>query len=103
MGVAVRLSRPVVVVLFSKGSKLFEPFVDVLDEAVFGVIYIDTGSDVHGRNEDHSFLNAAFGQRRLDLGRDVYVFPVVFSPEIQVLRVKVHNADDTVWCNAALL
>src|SRR5260370_491042 len=58
MRVAVRLPRPVMVVVQIKRRKPLEPCIDVLDKTVFSVINIDGGRDMHRGYKNHSFCNA---------------------------------------------
>src|SRR6516164_3130966 len=48
MSVAVVLAGAMVPIVLAKGRQLLKPFRNVGNEAVFGVVDVDTGSDVHG-------------------------------------------------------
>ena len=59
MRIAIRLSSPVMAIVVTVWSELFQPFVDVGQQAVFGVIYPDSSGYVHGRHQDHALLDSA--------------------------------------------
>ena len=91
MGIAVGFAGAVVPVIVAKRRQFLQPFVDIRDQAVFGIIDIDARGNVHGGDQNHAFADAAFRQRRLHLRGDVDVFPVFFRPESQVFSVKPHT------------
>ena len=95
MGVTIRFPGSMMAVVSAERRKLFQPFIDIADQTVFGVVDVDPCGDVHRRDQDHAFLNATFVQSRLNFRRDVNIFPVCFRTKCQVFSVKLHHADDT--------
>jgi hypothetical protein len=73
VGIAVVLAGFVMLVVLIEGGELFQPAIDVFDQAWFVIVDVDSGGDVHGGNQDHAFLHAALLYRGLDLWRDVDV------------------------------
>src|SRR5437016_6325112 len=58
VSVSIVFAGLVMLVILPEGSERFQPLVDVFDQAAFIVVDVDSGSDVHGRNEDHAVFNA---------------------------------------------
>lgn len=69
--IAVVLTRLVVTIIFFDRSQLLKPLLDVVDEAALGVVNIDAGGDVHGRDQRKALLNAALRDKIFHLIRDV--------------------------------
>jgi hypothetical protein len=92
MGVAICFARIVMPIVFAKWRQLLEPLVDVFNQSAFVVIYVNTRSDVHGRNQHHTFLYATFSNDRFDLRSEVNVFAVLASVELQIFGVGFHGA-----------
>ncbi len=93
MRIAVRLARPMMSVIFLKWSEALQQFIDVAYEALFGIVDVDTRSDVHGRNQNHALHDPAFRQGCLDLWGDVYVFAMILRAKRQIFGVKPHTGD----------
>jgi hypothetical protein len=89
--VAVGFAGAVMPVVLAKRGEFLKPLVDVLNQAVFGVVDVYARGDVHGGNEDHSFADSTLCERGLHLRRDVDVFPVFFRAESEVFRVELHT------------
>ncbi len=95
VGIAVGFARAVVPVIVAKRREVLQPFVDIGDQTILGIVDVNSRCDVHGRHEYHAFADAAFGQRRLHLRGDVYVFPVFLGAEGEVFGVKPHTQDNS--------
>jgi hypothetical protein len=89
--VAIGLARSMMPVILAKRSQAFQPFIDVRQQSVFGIVHPDAGRDVHGGDQNHSLADLAFGERRFHLRRDVDVLPVLFCIERKMFRVKLHT------------
>jgi hypothetical protein len=89
--VAVVLAGFVMAVVFAKRGELFQPFVDILNEARLVVVDINGGRDVHRRHECQAFLHATFLNSRLDLRRDVNVITMFFCVELQIFGMRLHQ------------
>src|SRR5262249_12093756 len=87
------------IVLPERGEML-QPFVDIGDQPVFGVIDVNCGRNVHGRDQNHAFPDTALLQRRFDFGGDVDVVPMVSRTERVVLGVKLHKRDIPTGCDS---
>src|SRR5262249_42399992 len=92
MRIAVSLTGSVMAVVLAERRELFEPFVDVGDQSVFGVVDPNPGRDVHCGDQDHSFADAAFAERSFDLRRNIPVLPMTPGFHRQILGVKSHSA-----------
>src|ERR1700692_3788105 len=68
VGVSIVFAGLVMLVVLTKGSQRLQPLIDVFDQAAFVVVDVDSGSDVHGGDEDHSVFNSRLFQRGLNLG-----------------------------------
>ena len=91
VGIAIGFARAVMTVILAERRQFLQPFVDVGQQPVFGVVHPDAGSNVHGRNQDHSFANPAFLKRGIHFRCDVDVLPVLLGLELQILGVKSHR------------
>src|SRR6266446_8766977 len=58
MSVSVVFSGLVMLVILPEGSERFQPLVDVFDQCALVVVDVDSGSDVHGGDQDHAIFNA---------------------------------------------
>ena len=61
MRVSVIFARQVVAVIGASRRELLQPLVNVLDQALFGVVDVNGGRDVHRGNQRQSFFNRALG------------------------------------------
>jgi hypothetical protein len=91
--IAVGFASPMVAVIAAKWRETLQPFVNIGDESIFGVVHMDAGGDVHCGDQNHALANAALRKSRLDLRSDVQVFSVLLRPESQVLGVELHRGD----------
>src|SRR5580658_6928349 len=91
VGIAIRFARAVMAVILAERRQFLQPFVDVGQQPVFGVVHPDAGRNVHGRNQDHSFANPAFLKRGIHFGCDVDILSVLLGLELQILGVKSHR------------
>jgi hypothetical protein len=73
MGIGVVLAGEVVAIIFSGrvGSKLFQPYLVIMEQAILGVIDEDAGGDVHGVDQAQALLHPAFDNQFLDRFGDV--------------------------------
>lgn len=55
----------------------FQPVVVVMQQAVFSIVDLDAGCDVHGINQAEAFLHAAFVDQSLNLVCDMEIIPPV--------------------------
>ena len=76
MRIAIGFTGAVMAVIIAIRGEMFEPGVDILDQAVLCIIDVDACGDVHGGDEDHAFADAALAEGRFDLRGDVDVFAV---------------------------
>jgi hypothetical protein len=88
MRIAVGFAGIVMVIILAKRSELFEPFVDVFDQAGFVVIHVNAGCNVHRRNQHHAFLDPTLLDDGFDLGRDVDVLAMLARVELQIFGVE---------------
>ncbi len=100
MRVAVGLAGHVVAVVAAKGGEGFGPFVDVVDDAAFGIVDIDACGDVHGGDEDHAVGDAGFGDGGGDLVGDIHVLAVFFGVKPEILSVKLHRFPPSIVSHA---
>ncbi len=92
VGIAVGFAGLVVAIVGAERGEFFKPLVDVGDQAVFGVVDIDSGRDVHGRSQDQSFFDFGGRKRFLQFRRDIDELALLLCVEPQVLRVGFHIA-----------
>jgi hypothetical protein len=90
MGIAVVFACLVVQVGLAKRGQLFEPLVNIVNQAVFVVVHENAGGDVHGRDQRHAVGHATGLYDLLHLRCDVNVFAVLFGVESQIFSVKFH-------------
>ena len=95
MRIAIRLPGAMMPVILAERRQLFQPFINIRDQAVLGIVHPDAGGDVHGRNQDHAFLDAAFFERTLDLRGNIDIFAVLLRTKGQILGMEAHQSDDT--------
>lgn len=81
---------PVLAVGLLRGQ-LLQPGLEVLVEAGFVVIDEDARGDVHRIAQQEPFLDAAFVEALLDLGRDVEEFASMLRAEPEFLPVALHE------------
>src|SRR6185437_2332951 len=91
-----------VTIVLAKWRELLQPFVDVLYEAGFVVVYIDGSGDVHGGDERQSFLHAALAHGGFYLRRDVNVVAMFLGVELQVFGVCLHGQQHSRRANATV-
>src|ERR1700677_4182224 len=91
MRITVGLACAVMAIILAVRRQFLQPFVDVGQQAIFSVVYPDTGRDVHGRNQDHAFSNSAFLERGVHFDGDVDVLAVLLGLELQIFGVESHT------------
>ncbi len=72
------------------GCQAFQPVVNVVQQAFFGIIDPDASGDVHGRNQRHAVLHARLAHDFFDFVGDAQVLAFAFCVEVQVLSVGLH-------------
>ena len=94
VGITVVFSGPVVVVFFTvssvaavKGSQLFEPRHDVVVKAVFQIVDITRGGDVHWVDEHQAVMNAAFSHNPFDVSGDANDFVPFVGVDVQFFNI----------------
>src|SRR5258708_5795783 len=95
MSVSVVFASLVMLVILPEGSERFQPLVDVFDQAAFIVVDVDSGSDVHGGDQDHAVFDSGLFQGALDLRRQVNVGALRFRVQGQILGVEFHASTFT--------
>src|SRR5262245_46637825 len=90
MRVSVILTRQVVAVIGTRRRKPLQPLVDVFDQALFGVVDVNGGRDVHRGDQRQPFFYRALGDRAGDIIGDVNVFAALLGVEGQILRKSFH-------------
>jgi len=90
MRVSVVFARLVMLVIMPERSQRIQPLVDIFDQATLVVVDVDSGSDVHGGDENHAVFDSRFLESALDLRRDVDVGAAGFGVEGQVFGVEFH-------------
>ena len=89
--VSVVLAGLVMLVVLAEGSQRFQPLVDVLDQAAFIVVDVDSGSDVHGGHQNHTVFDSGLFQGVLDLRGQVDVGSLGFRVQGEVFGVEFHR------------
>lgn len=87
MRIAVGLAGSMVMIIGAFGAELLEPFFHVPEETVLVVIDIDAGGDVHGGDQDKTFLDLAFFDDLLNFVGEINDFSVLFGIEPESLGV----------------
>lgn len=72
------------------GRKLFQPVVVILDQAVFSIVDVDAGGDVHGIDEAEAFLHPAFADQILNLAGDIEVIPAMWRLKAEMFGQRFH-------------
>src|SRR5207244_1245570 len=93
--IAIVLAGSMVAVVGPKGREAVEHVVDVLDQAVLGIVDVHAGSNVHGADQDHAVSDGAAAQDLLDRAGDVEVLPPLRSIEREVFSVELHQTVST--------
>src|SRR5690349_7266218 len=90
MSVAVGLAGAMMTIVPARRESL-EPILDVLNEAVFGVVDVNAGGYVHRRNQHHALADAALLQNLFGATRDVDELALFFGVEPEILSVGLHD------------
>jgi hypothetical protein len=77
-------------IVVAKWRQFLQPLIDVLDQSRLIVVHINSGSDVHRRNQHHTFLDATLFQDRFNLRSDVDVVAVFAGVKLQIFGVEFH-------------
>src|SRR5216684_2120018 len=93
--VSVVFSGLVMLVVLPEGRKRFQPLVDVFDQAALVVVDVNSGSNVHGGDQDHSVFNSRLFEGALDLRSQVYVRSLRLRVQGQVFSVEFHASTFT--------
>src|SRR6516165_632680 len=78
-------------VVLAERCEFLQPFVDIRQQAVLGVVHPHPGRNVHGGHQYHSLPNCALAQRAFHLRRDIEKFSVPFRLECEIFRVGPHT------------
>lgn len=90
--VAIRFSGLVMPVVVAERRELFQPFIDIGQQPILGIVDPDSRGDMHSRHENHTFLNAALPQRTLHLAGDVNELAMLAGVESEVFGKRPHEA-----------
>src|ERR1700674_1428076 len=82
-------------VVLPEGSERFQPLVDVLDQATLVVIDVNSGSNVHGGDQNQSVSDSRLFEGTLDLRRQVNVRSLRLRVQGQVFGVEFHASTFT--------
>ena len=91
MGIAIVFTGLMVLVVLPEGRQVFQPLVDVFDEAAFVVVDVDSGSNVHRGNQNHPFLDPALAYNVFHLRRQMDVCPMSFGVKLDVFGMNFHS------------
>lgn len=89
--VPVILTSLMVAIVFAKGRELLQPLVDVLNQPGFVVVHVDSGGDVHRRDERQPLFHSALPHGCFHLRSDVDVVSMLLRIEFQVLSMTLHE------------
>src|SRR6266478_7646946 len=95
VSVSIVFAGLVMLVILPEGSERFQPLVDVFDQAAFIVVDVDSGSDVHGGDQDHTVFDSRLLESSLDLRGQVNVRSLRLRVQGQVLGVEFHASTFT--------
>src|SRR5690348_5254918 len=82
-------------VVLAKRRDMLEPFIDVLDQPAFVVVYVNACGDMHGRDQDHAFFHAALTDKLFNLWGDVNVCTVSLGMKAQIFCKGLHRLNVT--------
>ena len=92
VGIAIVLSRLVMLVIRMERGHFFQPSVNIFDQTFFIVVHVDAGCNVHGRDQSKPILDPAGFYNFFHLGSNVDVGAVLLGIERQIFGVKFHYA-----------
>jgi len=78
-------------VILAIGSEMFEPLVDIGNQAVFGVVDPYSRGNVHRRDQYHPLLDAGFGDSGFNLVRNIQVFAMPGRFKCEIFRIEAHS------------
>src|ERR1700686_739320 len=90
--VSIFFASLMMLIILAKRSQRFEPLVNVFDQSAFVVVDVDSGSNVHGGDEDHAVSNPRLLERGLDLRGQVDIGALGFGVQGYVFGVKFHGS-----------
>jgi len=88
--VAIVFAGAVVPVVGACGREFFKPLANVLNQAVFVVVDVNGGRDVHGRHEAQAVFDAAALDDLFNLIGDVHHFAALLGLEDEIFGVSLH-------------
>lgn len=91
MRIAIVLAGLMVFVVRTRRRKLFQPLQYVLNQALFQIVHVDGGGNMHRRHEAQPILNAAALDNRFNRWRDVDNFPPQWRLHHQIFRMYMHE------------
>src|ERR1700730_1214263 len=77
-------------VILTKRRQMFQPLIDILDQAAWVVVDIDTRRDVHGRYQHHAFLNTTLAEDLFHLRRNMHVGAMRLGMKVQIFGEGLH-------------
>jgi len=92
VGIAVRFASAMVPVVPVERRNPFQPVVNILNQAVFGIIHVDPRGDVHRRNENHPFRDSTLPNYLLNVIRDVDVLARLLRREPEIFGQCFHGS-----------
>ena len=91
MSISIVFPGSVMEVIHSRWCQVLKPVINILYQAGFGIIDIHRRGDVHGGNQNHSFLDAAFLDSILNLAGDIDVFAALMCVEPEIFGMEFHH------------
>src|SRR3989339_771316 len=90
MCIPIYLARPVMIVIMAFWNQFQKPLFDIPMESWFGIINENSGCYMHGRNQNHAFLNTALLKYHIYISRDIYKLATLFGIKGHVFGQKFH-------------
>lgn len=90
VGIAIGLSRPVVLVSRVGGGELFQPAFNVLDQSFLVIVDVHSGRDVHRADQGQTLLNFTLAYGLFNLWSNVHILMLMESVEGEVFGMGFH-------------
>jgi hypothetical protein len=90
--VSVVFSGLMMLVVLPEWGESFQPLVDVFDQAALIVVDVDSGSDVHGGDQNHAVFDSRLPEGALNLRSQVNIGALGFRVQGQVFGVEFHTS-----------
>lgn len=91
MSIPVVFSCLVMLVICPRRGQFLKPFHNVFDQAIFQIVDVDCGGDMHWRHKTQAVLNPAPSDNLLHKRSDVYNFSPLLRMHVQIFRVCLHG------------